>query len=648
MIKSSNGRIPFPVGPAALGWAVGLALTALGQGTYSVQDDAEIHRLLKEAAAAQRQTVGTIKAPHDFRMVDRLPESGITFVHHMTDDSGRTEKAIHYDHGSGVAAADVDGDGLPDLYFGNQIGGNQLWRNLGNGKFENITASAGVAVSGRVTVAVAFADLDNDGDPDLIVSTVREGNLLFENLGGGKFRDVTAAAGWDSHWHSSGIVVFDYNHDGRPDVLITSVGKFTTDVRGRDGYFVGMTNAFSGHLFPERSEPTLLYRNDGGLKFTEVASALKVTGAGWSGDATACDVNEDGWPDLYLLNMQGDDHLFVNQGGKGFEEQTARYFPKTPWGAMGIAVFDYNLDGHFDYYLTDMHSDMTSGQSKLRRSINAGVERVKSEAWCSVTWTDQFLQGASNNIFGNAFYQNQGAGRFTEKSDAVGMETYWPWGVSIGDVNSDGYEDVFVTAGMGYPFPYSVNSLLLNEGGTKFRDAEFLAGIEPRRDGRVSKECFTLDCDGRDREHPLSRGRHGTLSVRSSLSSRSAVFLDLDGDGDLDLVTNDFDDVPQIFLNDLASRRAPNFLKVQLVGTRSNRDALGAVVRVKAGGKQMSRYLHGKSGYLSQSQLPLYFGLGTAKQVDEVQILWPSGQTQTVTANVPHNGLFVVREPDAK
>lgn len=619
--------------------------TVCAQGEYSVQDDSRVRTLLSEAAAAQTAAGATVKAFHDFRFTDRQPESGITFVHHMTEDSGRAEKAIHYDHGSGVAAADVDGDGLVDLYFANQIGGSQLWRNLGNGRFENFTERAGVAVAGRVAVAVAFADFDNDGDPDLVVSTVREGNVLFENLGDGRFRDVTAAAGWDSRWHSSGLVVLDFNLDGRLDVLITSIGKFTTDVRGRDGYWVGMTNAFSGHLFPERSEPCLLYRNEGGLKFTEVAQAMHVAGAGWSGDASACDINEDGWPDLHLLNMQGDDHLFVNVRGERFEDQTARYFPKTPWGAMGIAVFDHDLDGRFDFLITDMHSDMTSGQSKLRRALNAGVERAKSEAWCAATWSDQFLQGASNNIFGNAFYQNRGGGRFTEISDQLGVETYWPWGVSVGDLNADGHEDVFVTAGMGHPFSYAINSLLLNEGGTAFRAAEFLLGIEPRRGGRVSKESFTLDCDGADKHHPLSRGRTGKLTVRAALSTRSAVLVDLDNDGDLDLVTNEFDDAPQVLVSDLTAKRPPHFLKLKLVGSRSNRDALGAIVRVKAGEKQFSRYCHGKSGYLAQSSLPLYFGLGDAPVADEIQVLWPSGLTQVINTDIPRNGLLVLREP---
>lgn len=632
---------------ATLCFGSGSSLLGAEARTYQLEDVASVSSQLRQAAEAQVRAAASLKVEHDFKFTDRLPATGIRFRHQMTDDSGRNEKAIHYDHGSGVAVADVDGDGLLDVYFANQIGGNQLWRNRGDGTFEDITARAQVAVAGRVSVAVAFADLDNDGDADLIVTTVREGNVLFENLGNGEFRDVSDAAGWKTRFHSSGIVVADFNKDGLPDVFITSIGRYTTDQKGRGGYWVGMTNAFSGHLFPERSEPALLYWNAGGLKFKEAGVAAGVASAGWSGDAISCDINEDGWPDLYVLNMQGDDHLFVNIGGTRFEDQTARYFPKTPWGAMGVGLMDHDLDGRFDLLVTDMHSDMTAPQAKLRRGFNIGPEREKSTAWCAATWTDQFLQGASNNVFGNAFYKNLGAGKFVELSDRLGLETFWPWGVSVADVNGDGYEDVFVTAGMGHPFPYAINSLLLNTAGTGFRNAEFLLGIEPRRDGRVSKTSFTLDCDGPDQGNPLCQGKPGTVAVNASLSTRSSVFFDIDGDGDLDLVTNEFDDVPQVLVSDLAGRRPLHRLEVTLVGTASGRDALGAVVRVQAGGKSLSRYHHGKSGYLAQSRMPLYFGLGAAAAVS-VEVVWPSGVRQTVTDGIPANGRLVIREPAAR
>src|SRR4029077_735384 len=129
------------------------------------------------------------------RFTDQIASSGITFVNHPVDDAGLLYKADHYDHGNGIAAADVDGDGLTDLYFVSETGGNELWKNLGGGRFQNITQSAGVGVPGRISITASFADIDNDGDQDLFVTTVRGGNLLFENDGHGVFRDITAQAG---------------------------------------------------------------------------------------------------------------------------------------------------------------------------------------------------------------------------------------------------------------------------------------------------------------------------------------------------------------------------------------------------------------------------------------------------------------------
>lgn len=374
---------------------------------------------------------------------------------------------------------------------------------------------------------------------------------------------------------------------------------------------------------------------------------MNLLNTGWSGDASACDVNEDGYPDLYVLNMQGDDHLFVNLRGERFEDQTGRYFPKTPWGAMGIAVFDHNLDGRMDFFLTDMHSDMTAGQARVRTKFNSAVEKAKSEAWCSAQWNEQFLQGSSNNIFGNAFYQNAGDGKFVEVSDRLGTETYWPWGVSAGDLNADGYEDLVVTAGMGFPFTYGINSVLLNEQGETFFNSEFLLGIEPRRDGQVSKDCFTLDCSGNDKGHALCQGKTGRLTVKASLSTRSVAIFDLDNDGDLDIVTNEFDGPPQVFISNLSGRRSVHFLKLRLAGGKSNRDSLGSVVKVRAGTVVLSRYHHGKSGYLGQSSMPLYFGLGDTESVDEIEVTWPSGRKQVVTQGIPRNGLVVVNESTA-
>src|SRR5580700_11942553 len=264
---------------------------------------------------AQVEAAKQFKVFHDFQFTDRLRESGITFVHHAVDDVTKHMRMGHYDHGSAVAVADVDGDGLYDILFLNQVGGNELWKNLGGGKFKNITEEAGIALPGRVSVAAAFADIDNDGDQDLFVTTVRGGNALFENDGHGRFRDITAESGVGLVAHSSGAFFFDYDKDGLVDLLVCNDGKYTTDEKGPNGEYAGIPNAFSGHLYPNRYEYPVLYKNMGHNHFKDVTAEVGLKPHGWCGEGSFADLNCDGWPGIFFLNMQGHSHYYENQGG---------------------------------------------------------------------------------------------------------------------------------------------------------------------------------------------------------------------------------------------------------------------------------------------------------------------------------------------
>lgn len=601
-------------------------------------------KILHQRQEYQRTNSPGLTAFHDFKFADGYAQSQITFTNRVVDDAAKDWKPAHYDHGNAVAVADVDGDGRLDLYFTTQLGENQLWRNLGRGKFENITARAGVALKDSISVGASFADVENDGDPDLFVTTVRHGNHFFENLGDGKFHEITREAGLSYSGHSSAALFFDYDNDGLLDLLVCNVGVFTADEKGRGGFNLAFTNAFSGHLFPERTEPSRLYKNLGNRRFKEVTKELNLANTGWNGEATAADLNGDGHPDVYLTNMQGDNHYFENQAGKSFVEKTARYFPKTPWGAMQAKFLDFNNDGLLDLYVVDMHSDMNDLQMKLAGKMNPKIEKAKSEAWCTAQYDQTFLQNSSNNIFGNAFYVNRGGGTFEERSDALGVETYWPWGFSVGDFNADGFPDVFVAAGMGFPFRYGINSLLLNQAGQRFYDSEFLVGVEPRPSGEVEIDYFTLDCSGVDKDHRLAGGKTGQVTFKGTVSTRSSAILDLDEDGDLDLVTLEWNYHPQVLLSNLSAKKAIHFLKIKLVGTRSNRDGIGALVKVQAGGKIYTQWADGKSGYLAQSVMPFYFGLGDATQVEKIEVRWPSGQKQTVIQGLVTNQLLTIRE----
>jgi hypothetical protein len=586
---------------------------------------------------AQLETEKQFKVFYNFHFTDQLKESGITFRNRAVPYATSQYIPVHYDHGTGIAVADVDGDGRYDIYFVSQLGGNELWRNLGNGKFENITEQAGVGLQDRVSVSAAFGDVDNTGHQDLFVTTVHEGNVLFQNDGHGHFKDISHESGLDLVAHSSGAFFFDFDNDGLVDLLVCNVGVYTTNEKGPEGAYVGMKDAFSGHLHSERFEYPTLYKNMGHYKFKDVTKEVGLDPRGWCGDASFADLKGDGFPGIYFLNMQGSGHYFENVGGKQFVDKTQDYFPKTPWGSMGLKFFDYDNDGRMDLFITDMHSDMMQEQSPEHEK-----EKITAHP------PDNLLGGpAGKFIFGNALYHNLGNGKFEEVSDKMGVEQMWPWGVSVGDLNADGYEDLFITAGMNFPFRYGINSLLLNNRGEKFLDSEFIVGVEPRQTPYTP--WFVMDCTNHEVLGPLGKivceGQTLKVMVTAPKSSRSSVMFDLDEDGDLDIVTNDFNSEPMVLISDLAQQKQIHWLKVVLVGTKSNRNGLGATVRLHAGSSTYTRYNDGKSGYLSQSVLPLYFGLGETAKIDRIEVDWPSGRKQVLSKGLRENETLKITEP---
>jgi hypothetical protein len=623
--------------PALLLYAQGGpgATSPSGATLKHVPDDLLDTSWLQTIADAQRESASGASVFHDFRFTERAKESGITFRHGFVADSGKVYKPVHYDHGNGMAIADVDGDGLIDVYFTSQVGGNELWRNAGGGTFENITRAAGVGVPGKVSVSASFGDIDNDGDPDLYVTTVRAGNVLFENDGKGRFRNISATSGVNYLGHSSGAVFFDYNRDGLLDLFVVNVGRYTTNQIGGEGYRyrVGFEDAFSGHLKPERAERSILYRNAGKNRFVDVTTTLGLRDLSWTGDASIVDVNDDGWLDLYLVNMQGDDQYYENLAGKKFARRSREVFPRTSWGAMGIKVFDVDNDGRLDIFITDMHSDMSA-------EIGPDLEKQKS----TMQWPEEFRGDGSTSIWGNSLFLKEGPGRYREASDALNLENYCPWGPSVGDLNADGFDDVFIASGMNFPFRYMINPLRLNDRGQRFVDAEFLVGTEPRAGG-VATPWFEIDASGKDKDHIEAEGMTGRVSIWGSRGTRSSAIFDLDNDGDLDIVTNEFGTGPMVLVSNLTERTKVRYLQVKLTGTTSNRSAIGAVVKVTAGGTTYTKVMDGNSGYLSHSVYPLYFGLGSAESVERIEVLWPSGKSQVLTAPPAINSTIEVKEP---
>jgi hypothetical protein len=568
---------------------------------------------------------------------ERAREAGLAFqMNFLPREQGERFRINLYDHGAGLAVGDYDNDGHDDIYFLNQHGPNALYRNRGDGTFEDVSAKAGVSLGDRVSVAATFADYDNDGWADLFVTSTRGGNVLFHNRGDGTFEDVTAKAGVSHVGHSQTPVFFDYDNDGDLDLYVTNTAYWTTgafDFAGRN--YEG--KASLGSLMSSPIEHNILYRNNGDGTFTDATESAGLRGRGWAGDVAVFDYDEDEFLDLFVPSMFGRGQLYRNSGHGTFTDVTAETVGPTPHGAIGTRVFDYDGDGRLDLFVVDMHSDMWMGldsrhtsrevatQTQHRRFLSPSGPTVDEAAEdFAASQRRMFAMEGKNYdelLFGNALYRNLGQGKFTETALTAGLETFWPWGIATGDYDNDGNEDVFITSGMGYPFYYWPNQLMMNNGDGTFRDRASALGVEPPTGGIYQEKNIG--------------------GQRAARSSRSAAVADFDGDGRLDIVTNNFNDQPYFFSNRFPRQ---NYVAFRLTGTRSNRDAIGAVIRLWAGKKVMVRQVSPAGGYLSQSSRVLHFGLGDRSKVDRIEIRWPRGLVQTLD-NPSINTLHQIREP---
>ncbi len=565
---------------------------------------------------------------------ERAVASGIGFrMEFLRGEQGENFKINLYDHGCATAAADFDGDGDDDLLFLNQFGSNALYRNDGvrDGalKFTDVTDEAGVGLRDRVCVGACFADIDDDGDQDLFVSTTRGGNAMFRNdaapggTSGGavKFTDVTAACGLSLVAHSETPCFFDYDGDGDLDLFLTNTAKWTSDVFDPTGkYFVGPSNLFD--LVASAPEPNRMYRNEGGWKFTDVTETAGLAGPGWGGDVAVFDFDGDHDLDLFVGNMFGGSVLYRNDGGAKFTDVTKATLGKVSWGAVGTKVFDHDCDGRLDLFIADMHSDMWMGPGVKAEEIEPRVRYPGPEGpmvdrgQMPMSERDD-LRAALRvdieaSIFGSTLFRNLGGGKFEERGIAANVETFWPWGTAAADYDLDGDEDMYIPSGMGYPFLYWPAAYLENNGKGRFEDVAGPVGLAVAPDGPTAAEMIG-----------------GKLAARSG---RTAVVADFDGDGRPDIAANNFNERAYLYLNRLPMRQ---WIGLRLTATAGPRDAIGATAVITSGGRTMIRQVDPCGGYLAQSTRVLHFGLGDAADAVTATVQWPDGTTQTVGPLAP-------------
>ncbi len=525
------------------------------------------------------------------RLVDVATEAGLTLL----NVSGSPAKDYIVDaNGNGAALFDYDGDGDLDALIVNgstrerltQAGDAMvaLYQNDGSGRFGDVTGAAGFNRSGWGQ-GVCAADYDNDGFQDVYI-TAFGADVLWRNTGKGTFVDVTRQAGIDNARWSTSCAFGDYDRDGHLDLYVATYVNFdesTIPGRAATGNCRFMaTDVFCG---PKKltGERDVLYRNKGDGTFEDVTDRAGVNDPGYYGFGVVfSDVNDDGWPDIFVANDSVPNLLFRNRGDGTFIEDglisgTALSGDGRPQAGMGVDAGDYNGDGLPDLFVTNFSHDH------------------------------------------NTLYENGPAGIFTDRSYATGIAAtagpYLGWGAKFVDLDNDGRLDLFIANGHIYP---EVDRHGL---GTRYHQRN---------------QVFVND--GR-------RFRHASPDVGGGLllekSSRGAAFGDYDNDGDVDVLVINMTDRPTLLRND--TPRSNHWVTVRLIGTKSNRDGIGARVRVDAGGRRQTAEVRGDGSYLSHSDTRAHFGLGAATRVERVEIRWPSGLVDTMSG-LAVDRFYVARE----
>ena len=556
---------------------------------------------------------GPIRAPADashpgFILRDETKAAGITFVHHRpTFDPKIANIEPHVAAlGASVSVADFDGDGWPDLYFTNSRFGepNALYRNRHDGTFEEVAASAGLADLNRegegVSMGAVWGDFDNDGREDVLV--YRYGYLaLFKNIDGKHFKDVTERAGLHRWMNSNGAIWLDYDRDGLLDLYVT--GYFRPDV---DLWHLTTTRIMHNSFeFATNGGGNLLFHNLGNGKFEDVTDKLGVRSSRWSLAAASADFNGDGWPDIYVANDYGPEELYLNDHGRRFILTKAGLESESKSG-MSVALGDAFNRGRLDAFVTNI-----SERGYLFQNNNLRLNQMRE------------------------------ANRFRNVAEGAVADAGWAWGAQFGDLNNDGANELFVANGFisadrEKSYWYAM-SKIAGANGRLFEDANSWPAF-----GSASLSGYE-----RSRVY-LNRGVAGwvdvakTVGVTDDYDGRAVALADLSNRGAVDVIVAN-QNQPAILYRDYPDS-TNHWLELKLVGTRSNRSAIGAEVVLEAPDLTQRRVVDGGSGFASQNDRRLHFGLGRREWVDRIVIHWPSGSEQVV-ARPPIDRIVTITEP---
>ena len=530
----------------------------------------------------------------------------------------------------GVSVGDFDGDGRDDFYVSQPEGlPNRLFRNKGDGTFEDVTEAAGLGVLDRTSESL-FVDVDNDGNQDLILLT-RTGPMLFRGDGKGHFARDPDAFQFQRPLQGSltSAAAADYDRDGFLDLYLCAYG-----------YYIGVSEDKAGPPSPYHDalngSPNVLLHNDGHGRFVDVtdAAGLDQNNDRFSFAPAWADYDEDGWPDLLVANDFGRKNLYHNEGLVNgqirFKDVAAEAGVEDYGAGMSAAFVDYDNDGHLDIYTGNMWT--------------AAGQRVTAQPGFKPDAPPEIRDIYRRHVRGNSLFRNRGDGTFEDVTLAAGAEFgRWAWSSDAFDFDSDGWDDLYVANGM---FTRDAEDPSLDVDSFFWRQVVAQSPLT-RKPGAAYDDGWRatnrLVSNGAQAQHERNvllrndgKGQFDDVSATAGLDldqdGRSFAVFDYDLDGDPDLVLLAPRSSPQLrlFRNDYAGRGAT--LAVRLIGTRSNRDAIGARVTVETDQLRVTRIVQAGSGFISQHSKELLFGLGSSKEIRRATIVWPSGLTQTVTS----------------
>ena len=538
------------------------------------------------------------------KFTDITVAAGIKFVHH---NGAYGDKLLPETMGGGVAFLDYDNDGYQDLLFINstywpghipqdkQPPTAALYHNDGRGRFTDVTAGSGLDVS-FYGMGVAIGDYDNDGLPDVFITGVG-GDRLFHNEGKGKFREVTKEAGLgksSGDWSTSAAWI-DYNNDGKLDLFVCNYVRWSPEIDRAANFELPKIGRAYGP--PRNFEGTFprLYHNDGNGRFTDTSMSAGIqiknpaTGLPMAKSLALApvDVDSDGWIDLVVANDTAQNFLFRNQRDGTFKEIGARSgiafdaYGLTR-GAMGIDSARFRNDDTLGIAIGNFANEMNALYVAPRGSLVFADEAIK-----------------------------EGVGPASQKLLKFGLFFF--------DYDLDGRLDVLTANGHLEP---EINR------------------VQPTQQYRQPAQLFWNRGDKGVGFLPVPPEKCGR-DLLQPIAGRGSAFADIDGDGDLDVVLTQVAGAPLLLRNDQKLRH--HWIRLKLIGTKSNRDAIGAWLKVRVRGHALSRQVMPTRSYLSQSELPVTIGLGEADKVDSVEIAWPSGVTQKVNSP-PIDQLTVITE----